>query len=238
VGDVQGGSFETRPHHGFQEEIGETVMNKQDDRPPEALAAHALATRIRRRELTAVEALDAALARIEVRNPDLNAVVALDAEGARRAAAAADAKLDGGADVGRLHGVPIAIKDGHDVAGLRTTIGTEVFDRVAEKDGTVAARLRAAGAVIVGHTNVPPLLADYQVADPIYGRTNNPWHLDRTPGGSSGGAAAAVAAGLTPFDVGSDLTGSLRGKSGRHGCISGTAATNEAVNKLKGLVAD
>jgi amidase len=129
---------------------------------------------------------------------------------ARSAAAAADAKLDAGADVGPLHGVPIAIKDGHDVAGLRTTIGTDVFDRVAEEDGTVAARLRAAGAVFVGHTNVPPFLADYQTANPIYGRTNNPWHLDRTPGGSSGGAAAAVAAGLTPFDVGSDLTGSLR----------------------------
>jgi amidase len=185
-------------------------MKERVDQQPEVLTVRALATQIRRRELSAVEALDAALARIEARNPDLNAVVALDAEGARSAATAADAKLDAGADIGPLHGVPITIKDGHDIAGLRTTVGTEIFDRVAEEDGTVAARLRAAGSVFVGHTNVPPLLADYQTANPIYGRTNNPWHLDRTPGGSSGGAAAAVAAGLTPFDVGSDLTGSLR----------------------------
>jgi amidase len=104
----------------------------------------------------------------------------------------------------------MTVKDGHDVAGLRTTIGSEVFDRTPSDDGTVAARLRAAGAVIVGHTNVPPFLADYTTDNPIFGRTNNPWNLDRTPGGSSGGAAAALAAGLTPVEVGSDLAGSLR----------------------------
>src|SRR5205823_1525192 len=111
---------------------------------------------------------------------------------------------------GPLHGVPMTLKDGHEVAGLRTTVGAKELDHVAEEDGTVAARLRAAGAIVVGHTNVAAWLADYQCNNPIFGRTNNPWDARRTSGGSSGGAAAAVAAGLTPLDVGSDLTGSVR----------------------------
>ncbi|MER5918165.1 amidase family protein, partial [Streptomyces sp. NPDC001982] len=102
------------------------------------------------------------------------------------------------------------VTDGHDVAGLRTTIGTELFDRVPERDGTVAARLRAAGAIILGHSNVPPLLAEYRTDNAIFGRTNNPWDANRTPGGSSGGAASALAAGLTPIEVCSDYGGSLR----------------------------
>jgi amidase len=176
--------------------------------PPES--AISLAGRIRRREVSAAEALEAVLARIEERNPALNAVVSVDRGGARQAAEAADEALARGADVGPLHGVPLTLKDGNDVAGLRTTIGSEMFDRIAEQDGAVAARLRAAGAIILGHTNVPPLLADYQTVNDLFGRTNNPWNPGRTPGGSSGGAAAAVAAGLTPVEVGSDLTGSLR----------------------------
>jgi len=180
------------------------------DRGPCELPARVLARRLRRRELSAVEALDAHLQRIDKHNPALNAVVSLDAERARERAAAADAALRRGEPVGPLHGVPMTLKDGHDVAGLRTTVGTALFDRVAEEDGTVAARLRAAGAIIVGHTNVPPFLADYQSANPIFGRTGNPWDTDRTAGGSSGGAAAALAAGMTPLEVGSDLAGSLR----------------------------
>lgn len=174
------------------------------------LSTRELASRIRRRQLTAVEALEAQLARIDLHNPTLNAVVSADAEAALRAATAADAALRRGEPFGPLHGVPITLKDSLDVAGLRTTIGTEVFDRVPTADSTVAARLKAAGAIIVGHTNVPPFLADYVSANPIFGRTNNPWNIDRTPGGSSGGAAAALAAGLTPLEVGSDLAGSLR----------------------------
>jgi amidase len=104
----------------------------------------------------------------------------------------------------------MTLKDGHDVAGLRTTIGTFEWDRVADEDGTVATRLRAAGALIIGHTNVPPWLADHQTINPVFGRTANPWDTARTPGGSSGGAAAAVAAGLTPLEIGSDLAGSVR----------------------------
>ena len=171
------------------------------------LPAGALAARLRRRELSATEALEVFIARIERDDPPLNAVVSADFDRARDAAAAADRARE---PLGPLHGVPIVLKDGHDVAGLRTTVGTPVFDRIAARDGTVAARLRAAGAVIVGHTNVPPFLADYRSENPIFGRTLNPWDPDRTPGGSSGGAAAALAAGLTPIEVGSDLAGSLR----------------------------
>jgi amidase len=175
-----------------------------------ALSARELARRIACRELSAAEALAAVLARIERRNPELNAVVSLDIQAARRQAEAADIALARGEIRGPLHGVPLTLKDGNDVAGLRTTLGTERFDRVAEEDGTVAARLRAAGAIIIGHTNVAPFLADYQSANPIFGRTSNPWNLGRTAGGSSGGAAAAIAAGMTPLEIVSDLGGSIR----------------------------
>ncbi len=169
-------------------------------------SARLLADRIRRRELSAVEALDAFLARLDAYDKDLNAVVSVDADLAREAARVAD---DTPA-TGPLHGVPMTLKDGHDVAGLRTTVGTPVFDRVPDVDGVVAFRLRAAGAVIVGHTNVPPFLMDYHSENELFGPTNNPWDKGRTPGGSSGGAAAALAAGMTPIEVGSDLAGSLR----------------------------
>lgn len=172
--------------------------------------ARELAGRIRAREVSAVELLEAALARIAELNPSLNAIVSLDADRALRAAERADVAMARGEDVGPLHGVPMTLKDGHEVAGLRTTLGAAPFDRMADRDGSVATRLRAAGAVLIGHTNVPPFLSDYQTSNEIFGRTVNPWDPDRTPGGSSGGAAAALAAGLTPLEVGSDLTGSLR----------------------------
>jgi amidase len=184
------------------------VMTELDD--PCALPARELARRLKVGELSAVEALEAHLARIEERNAALTAVVALDAEGARRQARQADDALRRGEIRGPLHGVPMTIKDGHDVAGLRTTLGVPERDRVASEDGAVAARLRAAGAIIIGHTNVPPWMADYQSANPIFGRTSNPWDVERTAGGSSGGAAAALASGMTPLEVGSDLAGSLR----------------------------
>jgi amidase len=174
------------------------------------LPARVLAQRLCQREVSAVEILDAYLKRIEKLNPTINAVVSGDFDHARQAAEAADHLLARGEKPGPLHGVPMVIKDGHDVAGLRTTIGTERFDHIAERDGTVAARLRAAGAIILAHSNVPPFLAEYWTDNAIFGRTNNPWDLDRTPGGSSGGGAAALAAGLTPIEVGSDYGGSLR----------------------------
>lgn len=177
---------------------------------PCRLPAHVLADRIRRREVTATAVFEAHADRIRRVNPALNAVVSADLERAADDAAAADRALAEGRPVGPLHGVPMTLKDCHDVAGMRTTIGTPVFDAVPEADGTVAARLRAAGAIIVGHSNVPPFLAGYRSDNPIFGRTANPWDPGRTPGGSSGGAAAGVAAGLTPVEVGSDLAGSLR----------------------------
>ena len=169
-----------------------------------------LAGRLRQRRLSAVDALEAHLERIEKHNRALNAVVSLDTDRARAAAEAADAALGRDEVRGPLHGVPMTLKDGHDVAGLRTTVGTFELDRVADEDGTVAARLRAAGAIIIGHTNVAPWLADYQSANPVFGRTSNPWDTGRTAGGSSGGAAAALAAGMTPLEVASDLAGSAR----------------------------
>lgn len=175
-----------------------------------ALPARELATRLRAGQLTAVEALDAHLARIDKHNPQLNAVVSVDAGRARRQAEEADTALRRRAALGPLHGVPMTIKDAYDVAGLRTTVGTPVLDRVPDRDSTVAARLRAAGAIILGHTNVPPWLADYRSDNPIFGRTSNPWDTTRTSGGSSGGAAAALAAGMTPLEIGSDLAGSIR----------------------------
>jgi amidase len=177
---------------------------------PYQLPARELARRIEGREVSAVEVLEAKLRRIEERNPALNAIVSMEVDGARAAAAEADAALARGETVGPLHGVPMTLKDAIDVAGLRTTLGTDLLDRVADRDSTVAARLQRAGAIVFGHSNVPPWLADYQSANPIFGRTANPWDLGRTAGGSSGGAAAAVAAGLTPLEVGSDLAGSLR----------------------------
>jgi amidase len=186
------------------------ASNVMRDGPCE-LPARVLARRLRRRQLTAVEALEAHLERIEQRNGTLNAVVSLDARRARKLAEAADAALRRGEVRGPLHGVPMTLKDAHDVAGLRTTVGTAPLDRIADEDGTVAARLRAAGAILIGHTNVAAWLGDpLQTANPVFGRTCNPWDPGRTPGGSSGGAAAALAAGMTPLEIGSDLAGSIR----------------------------
>ncbi len=162
-------------------------------------------------DLSSAELVDALLARIARLNPALNAVVTLDAGGARARAAAADAARARGENWGPLHGLPLTLKDGHSTAGMRTTAGwPPLADYVPPADGAVAARLKAAGAIILGKTNVSPLLMDIQSDNAIFGRTNNPWDVARTPGGSSGGAAAALAAGLTPLEVGSDLAGSIR----------------------------
>ena len=170
-----------------------------------------LAAAIRLRRISASEVLEMHLERIAKYNPALNAVCTLDEPGARGRAREADAALARGELWGPLHGVPMTIKDALETAGLRTTGGyPPLSDHVPTKDATAVARLRAAGAVLVGKTNVPPLSADGRADNPIFGRTNNPWNLERTPGGSTGGGAAAVAAGLSAFDVGSDLAGSVR----------------------------
>jgi amidase len=175
------------------------------------LTAVQLAEAIRARRVSPTEVLEAHLARIQEENPRLNAVITLDEEGARNRAREAGEALAHGQVWGPLHGVPMTLKDGHATKGMRTTSGYEPLAAyVPEEDGTVAARLKAAGAIIIGKTNVSRLLGDFQSDNPIFGRTNNPWDVGRTSGGSSGGAAAALAVGMTPLEVGSDLAGSIR----------------------------
>jgi len=174
-------------------------------------SAHDLSGAILRRELSASDVVEAHLARVRSHNPALNAVVTLDEDGARRRARAADQALERGESWGPLHGVPFVLKDCLETAGVQTTAGhPPLRDYVPAQDSTVAARLKGAGAILLGKTNVPPLAMSLQTSNSIFGRTNNPWNLSRTVGGSSGGAAAAVAAGLAPFDVGSDMMGSIR----------------------------
>jgi amidase len=162
------------------------------------------------RQISAVELLQFHLQRIERYNPQLNAIVTPNYDDARQVAARADAARAQGEDRPLL-GLPLTIKDCIYVAGLPTTGGVpERAEAITEADAPVAARVRAAGAVIMGKTNVPPYAMDFQAANPLFGRTNNPWDLARTPGGSTGGGAAAVAAGLTPLEFGGDLGGSVR----------------------------
>ncbi|MEO3760261.1 amidase family protein [Mycobacterium sp. B14F4] len=172
--------------------------------------AHRLAEGIRRGEFSSRELLELYLDRIDRLNPSLNAVVTLDADGARRAADAADAAVSRDEVVGPLHGVPMTVKDTFDTAGLRTTCGVPEWDRVPEHDAEAVGRLRDAGAVIFGKTNVPAMASDWQTFNTIFGVTNNPWDTSRSTGGSSGGAAAAVAAGMTALELGSDIAGSIR----------------------------
>ncbi len=169
------------------------------------------ATAVRMKEISSRELTDLVFERIDARNPQVNAVIEFRREVADVEAAAADDAVAHGDEVGRLHGVPMTIKESFNVAGMHTTWGNPAFaDSVAASDSTVTARLRAAGAIIIGKTNVPFMLADNQTANEIYGVTNNPSDLTRTPGGSSGGAAAALATGMTFLEFGTDLSGSIR----------------------------
>ncbi|GAA0673756.1 amidase [Kitasatospora atroaurantiaca] len=170
-----------------------------------------LTAALRRREISSVELLDHYLGRIEKLNPAVNAVSTIDPEQARAQARTADAALARGERLGPLHGLPMTVKDTIETAGIRTTAGApELADHLPERDADSVARLRAAGAVILGKTNVPGYARDVQTYNPLFGTTNNPWNQGRAVGGSSGGGAAALAAGLTGFEVGSDLAGSIR----------------------------
>src|SRR6478752_6098341 len=175
-------------------------------------SAAEVALMVRRRDVSSRELTELLLARIDAVNPALNAVVELDRESALRAADRADAAVLRADELGPLHGIPMTIKDSFHVSGMRTTWGNPAFkDFVADADATVVARLRRAGAVIVGKTNVHFMLADYgQTANELFGATNNPWYLSRTPGGSTGGGAAGLAAGLTFLEYGSDVVESIR----------------------------
>lgn len=170
-----------------------------------------LASAIRQRQVSAVEVIQAHLDHIAAVNPALNAIVTLDEAGALLQARAADEALARGMSVGPLHGVPFTVKDALETTGILTTSGFPPLKKYQPaKDAPVVARLRGAGGILIGKTNLPLLTNDYQTSNPIFGRTNNPWGLERTPGGSSGGGAAAVAAGLTPLDLASDVGGSIR----------------------------
>ena len=162
------------------------------------LSAVSMAEQIRQKKLSPVELVEAHLARIEELNPRLNAFVQVDAEGARRQARAAEAAVREGRKLGVLHGVPLSIKSSMEVAGLPWEAGTKLRPGiVGERDAPLVARLRQAGAIILGVTNAPELLMAWETDNLLYGRTNNPWDLSRTPGGSSGGEAAAIAAGMS-----------------------------------------
>jgi amidase len=174
------------------------------------LPARTLRDKLVKRQLSSVELLAASLARIDRFNPGLNALVAVDRAAAKQAAEAADARLAAG--LGRpLEGLPVTIKDAFDVAAMASCAGAPPQkDRRPAQDAAAVARLRQAGAVILGKSNVPVYCGDFQTYNPLYGTTNHPWNPDLTPGGSSGGAAAAVATGMSTVELGSDLGGSIR----------------------------
>jgi amidase len=174
-------------------------------------SASELAQAIRDRQVAAVEVIAAHLAQISRHNAQLNAICTLDAENARTRAKEADLALARGENWGRLHGVPVTIKDIFETAGLRTTAGyIPLKDYIPQQDATIVARLRTAGAIVLGKSNMAELGGDFQSTNSLFPRVNNPWHLDYTAGGSSGGSAAAVAAGLSPLDLGNDFGGSIR----------------------------
>ena len=199
-----------------------------------ACSARELARRIRVRECTAVDVLTAHLDRIERWNPAVNAVVTLNTERARERARAADAALERGTVWGPLHGVPFTAKDQFSTAGLRTTYALPQYaDFVPNADAPQIARLKDAGAILLGKTNLPFAAYDWQCVHPNFGRANNPWNLDCTPGGSSGGCAAALAAGLSPLELGADVGGSIRVPS--HFCgVTGLRPT-EPAGPLRGI---
>ncbi|HEX3088618.1 MAG TPA: amidase family protein, partial [Ilumatobacteraceae bacterium] len=169
------------------------------------------AAAIRNGGLGAVELLDAQLARIERLGPQVNAVCTLSVEAARERAVAADEATAGGEVWGPMHGVSVTVKDAIATAGIRSTGGSPVLlDHVPQHDAPVVTAIKDAGAIVFGKTNVPLWSGDFQTFNEMFGTTNNPWDLTRVPGGSSGGAAAAVACGMTSFEIGTDIGGSVR----------------------------
>ncbi len=191
--------------------------------------AHRLAALLNKREVSATEVVSAFLERIETVNHKLNAVVTLVEERAIEEAEEADRRLGGRGDVRPLEGVPFTVKDHFQTAGVRSTVGMKIFEHhVPDHDAPIVARMRAAGAIMIAKTNVPEMAYDYDCDNPVFGRTCNPWDLERVPGGSSGGEAAAIAAGISPLGLGSDLGGSIRVPA--HFCgIAGLKTTPGAV---------
>ncbi|WP_407169667.1 amidase [Bradyrhizobium sp. ORS 111] len=185
------------------------------------LSAIDLARRISERQLSSTEVVDAHLARIDAVNPALNAVVHVLADQARATAALADRRLAAGEKVGPLHGVPFTVKENIDMAGLPTTWGVPALAQaVVPMDAPVVERMRAAGAIPIGRTNLPDMALRIHTVSSLHGLTRNPWHPERTAGGSSGGDAAALASGMTPIGLGNDIGGSLRNPANACGIAS------------------
>src|SRR6266852_7213956 len=170
-----------------------------------------MATMVRERRISPVELVEAHFRQIAKHNPKINAFVVLLEEEAHEAARQADAVVTRGGPPGLLHGVPVTVKDSFDMAGLPTLCGSKFrLGHRAAEDATAVARMRSAGAIILGKTNCPEFLSNYETDNYITGRTNNPWALDRTPGGSSGGESAAISAFFSAGGIGSDGGGSVR----------------------------
>jgi aspartyl-tRNA(Asn)/glutamyl-tRNA(Gln) amidotransferase subunit A len=179
-----------------------------------------LAELIRTREVSPVEVVQAHLDRIEAINPKLNAIITVAGD-ALEAARAAEAAVLAGDELGPLHGVPFTAKDSIDTAGVMTQRGSPIFKgRIPETDATSVARLKRAGAILLAKTNLPEFSYSIETDNLLTGRANNPWDLDRTPGGSSGGESAAIAAGMSPLGLGSDLAISVRGPAAHTGIVA------------------
>jgi aspartyl-tRNA(Asn)/glutamyl-tRNA(Gln) amidotransferase subunit A len=182
--------------------------------------ATTLAELVRTRAVSSVELVRAHLARIDATNPAVNAIVTI-ADGAIEAAHAADEAVAGGKEVGPLHGVPFTVKDSIDTAGVLTQRGSPIFaGRVPAVDATSVARIKAAGGILLAKTNLPEFSYSTESHNLLTGRTTNPWNVDRTPGGSSGGESAAIAAGMSPFGLGTDLAISVRGPAAHTGIVA------------------
>jgi aspartyl-tRNA(Asn)/glutamyl-tRNA(Gln) amidotransferase subunit A len=209
----------TKPHAAKEATVSEEICYAD---------ATELARRVRAKEVSPVEVLNAHLERIEAVNPKINAIVTLVEDASDRAKAAETAVVRGEA-LGPLHGVPFTIKDGVNTAGVRTTCGSRLYrGNVPAADATVVARLKRAGGILIGKTNLPEFALSGRTDNALFGRTENPWMEGRTAGGSSGGEAAALAAGLSPLGIGSDVGGSVR--SPAHFCsVVGLKATHGRV---------
>src|ERR1043165_660453 len=175
------------------------------------LSASQMSANVRNKKISPVELVEDHLRQIERLNPKLNAFVQVNEAGARAAAKVAESAVKTNQNLGPLHGVPVSIKSSIDVAGMRCEAGTRLrAGHIAQADAPLVKRLHSAGAVILGVTNTPELLMAWETDNLLYGRANNPWDLSRTPGGSSGGEAAAIASGCSAGGVGSDGGGSIR----------------------------
>lgn len=188
--------------------------------------ATTIAALIASRQVSSREVVQAHLDRISDVNPSINAIVTLLADDALRAADAADAAVRADAQLGPLHGVPFTVKDCLDTAGVLTQNGSKIFaGNIPARDATAVARIKAAGGILLAKTNLPEFSSATETDNLVTGRTNNPWNLDRTPGGSSGGDSAAIAAGMSPLGIGSDVAISVRGPAAFTG-IAGLKATH------------